>query len=141
MIRGVAGIVAGLIAWFLVATGGNRLLRVSWPGYAGAEKPLKFTLGMMAARLVLGALSSVCAGFVVAWVTKSNGMAAKAFGIMLIVMFIPVHYGLWDKFPTWYHLTFLVSLLPLTLVGATLKAQPDVERLKGPAPPLHNSER
>jgi uncharacterized protein (DUF983 family) len=89
---------------------------------------------MMAARLVLGALSSVCAGFVVAWVTKSSGMAAKVFGIMLIVMFIPVHYGLWDKFPVWYHVTFLVSLLPLALVGANLKTQPDAERLKGPAP-------
>jgi hypothetical protein len=134
MIRGVAGIVAGLITWFFVATAGNRLLRVSWPNYAVAEKPLKFTLGMMAARLVLGALASVCAGFVVAWVTKSTGMAAKVLGIMLVAMFIPVHYGLWDKFPVWYHLTFLVSLLPLTLVGATLKAQPNVERLKGPAP-------
>lgn len=133
IIRAVTGIVAGLITWFLVATAGNRLLRVSWPGYAGAEKSLKFTLGMMAARLVLGALSSVCAGFVVAWVTKSNGMAAKVLGIVLVAMFIPVHYGLWDKFPIWYHLTFLVSL-PLTIVGATLKAQPDVGRLKGPAP-------
>ena len=133
IIRAVTGIVAGLIAWFLIASVGNRLLRVSWSGYAGAEKPLKFTLAMMAARLVLGALSSVCAGFVVAWVTKSNGMAAKVLGIVLVAMFIPVHYGLWDKFPVWYHLTFLVSLLPLTLVGATLKAQPDVERLNGPA--------
>jgi hypothetical protein len=88
---------------------------------------------MMAARLVLGALSSVCAGFVVAWVTKSNGMAAKVLGMVLIAMFIPVHYSLWDKFPIWYHLTFLVSLLPLTLMGAALKAQPDVKRLKGQA--------
>ena len=54
-------------------------------------------------------------------------MAAKVLGIMLLAMFIPVHYGLWDKFPVWYHLTFLVSLLPLTLVGAALKVQPDVE--------------
>jgi hypothetical protein len=134
IIRAVTGIVAGLITWFLVATAGDRLLRVSWPGYAQTEILLKFTIGMMAVRLVLGAFSSVCAGFVVAWVTKSIGMAAKVLGIVLVAMFIPVHYGLWDKFPVWYHLTFLVSLLPLTLVGATLKAQPDVGRLKGPAP-------
>jgi hypothetical protein len=128
MIRGLAGIVSGLITWFLAATVGNRLLRVSWPGYAEAERPLKFTLGMMVARLILGALCSVCAGFAVAWVTRSNRMAAKVLGIVLIAMFIPVHYGLWDKFPIWYHLTFLVSLLPLALVGAILKAQPGPSR-------------
>jgi hypothetical protein len=130
MIRRIAGIVAGLVAWFLVATAGNRLLRVSWPSYVEAEKPLKFTLGMMAARRVLGALSSVCAGFVVAWITRSDRMAAKVLGIVLIAMFIPVHYGLWDKFPIWYHFTFLVSLLPLTLVGAMLKVYPDRPKTK-----------
>jgi hypothetical protein len=36
----------------------------------------------------------------------------------LLALFIPNHYLLWDKFPVWYHLTFLVSLLPLTLLGA-----------------------
>jgi hypothetical protein len=28
---------------------------------------------------------------------------------------------IWDKFPVWYHLTFLLSLVPLTLLGAVLK--------------------
>jgi uncharacterized membrane protein len=83
---------------------------------------------MMAARLVLGALSSVCAGFVVAWITRSRGTAAKVLGIVLIAMF-----GLWDKFPIWYHMIFLVSLLPLTLAGAILKAQPDRPKTKIPA--------
>ena len=27
---------------------------------------------------------------------------------------------IWNKFPVWYHLTFLLSLLPLTLLGAAL---------------------
>ena len=123
MIRGVAGVCAGLIAWFIVATVTNLLLRVSWPGYAESEVSLTFTFGMLLARLVLGVLSSICAGFVVAWITKGYGIATKVLGIVLIVIFIPVHYGLWDKFPLWYHLIFLASLLPLTLLGARLKTQ------------------
>jgi hypothetical protein len=44
-------------------------------------------------------------------------------GVALVAVFIPVHVGLWEKFPLWYHATFLVSLLPLTLLGASLFAR------------------
>ena len=67
MIRMIAGIVAGLIAWISVATIGNLMFRVAWPGYAEAEISMMFTLAMMVARLSLGALSSLCAGFVTAY--------------------------------------------------------------------------
>lgn len=30
------------------------------------------------------------------------------------------HVMLWDKFPIWYHLWFLLSLVPLTYVGNSL---------------------
>lgn len=120
MIKMIAGIVAGLIAWIIVATIGNLMFRVAWPGYAEAEISMMFTLAMMVARLLLGALSSLCAGFVVAWITKRNGTGAKVLGIVVTAMFFPVHYLLWDKFPIWYHVIFLASLFPLTLLGAKL---------------------
>jgi len=41
-------------------------------------------------------------------------------GLLLLVAFIPEHIRLWDKFPVWYHLMFLVSLVPLTYIGGTL---------------------
>jgi hypothetical protein len=128
--RRIAGAAGGLVAWFLVATVLNLLLRISWPGYAEAELPMKFTLAMMAARLLVGGLSSLCAGVVLAWITKRAGTAAKILGIVLIALFIPFHYGLWDKFPVWYHFTFLVSLMPLALLGARLMPRP---RTTGPA--------
>ena len=120
MIKMIAGIVAGLIAWTIVATIGNLVFRVAWPGYAEAEISMMFTLAMMVARLLLGALSSICAGFVAAWITKRNGTGAKVLGIVVTAMFLPVHYLLWDKFPIWYHVIFLASLFPLTLLGARL---------------------
>ena len=119
MIKMIAGIVAGLVAWIIVATIGNLMLRVAWPGYAEAEISMMFTLAMMVARLLLGALSSLCAGFVAARITK-NGTGAKVLGIIVTAMFFPVHYFLWDKFPIWYHVIFLASLFPLTLLGAKL---------------------
>jgi hypothetical protein len=120
MLKMIAGIVAGLIIWIIVATIGNLLFRVLWPGYAEAEISMRFTLAMMIARLLLGALSSVCSGLAVAWIAKGSGAAAWILGIVLTALFVPVHYRLWDKFPIWYHAIFLALLLPLTLLGAKL---------------------
>ena len=120
MIRGIAGVIAGVVAWFVVATAGNLLLRIGWASYAEVEKAMQFTPSMMAARLILGALASLGAGVAVAVITRRNGRAAQALAGVLLVLFIPVHYALWDRFPLWYHATFLASLVVMTLVGALL---------------------
>jgi hypothetical protein len=116
----VAAVVAGLITWILVATLVNLALRAWWPHYHEAETAFDFTFAMKLARLVLGAISTLGAGFVAAWIDKGRMRAATLTGILLLCLFIPGHYRIWDKFPVWYHLTFLVSLLPLTLLGAAL---------------------
>jgi len=117
----VAGaVIAALVTWFFVATVVNLALRALWPHYHEAEIAFNFTLAMKFARLVLGAISTLVAGFVAAWIDKGRMRAAMLTGMVLLGLFIPGHYRIWDKFPVWYHLTFLVSLLPLTLLGAAL---------------------
>jgi len=127
MKRAIAGVSVGLAAWFVVATAANFALRVSWPDYAAAEKPMTFTLGMLGARLGLGVLSSLFAGLTAAWIAKESGTPVKVLAALLLLLFIPVHYGLWDRFPLWYHVVFLASLVPLTLLGASLKAKSAAE--------------
>ena len=34
--------------------------------------------------------------------------------------FVPIHIHVWDKFPVWYHLFFLITLAPLVAFGGTL---------------------
>ena len=117
----VAAIIAGLVTWIIVASIINLPLRAWWPHYHEAETAFSFTLGMKLARLALGAAASLCSGFVAAWIANGYKTAAMYLGILLLALFIPNHYLIWDKFPVWYHLTFLVSLFPLTLLGAMLK--------------------
>src|SRR5215813_1763244 len=123
ILRTVGAVIAALVAWFFVATVLNLALRAWWPHYHEAETAFNFTLAMKLARLVLGALSSLGAGFVATWIGKGRMRAATLTGIVLLALFIPGHYLIWDKFPVWYHLTFLVSLLPLTVLGGTLKSR------------------
>jgi hypothetical protein len=118
--RTVGAVVAALFTWIFVATLLNLPLRTSWPHYHEAETTFTFTLAMKLARLGLGAVSSLVAGFVAAWIETGRMRAAIIAGVILLGLFIPDHYLLWNKFPVWYHLTFLVSLVPLTLLGAAL---------------------
>ena len=117
----VGAVIAALVTWIFVATVLNLALRAWWPHYHEAETSFNFTFAMKLARLVLGATSCLGAGFVAAWIGKDRTRAATLTGIVLLGFFIPGHYRLWEKFPVWYHLTFLVSLFPLTLLGAMLK--------------------
>jgi hypothetical protein len=116
----VGAVIGALVTWIFVATVLNLALRALWPHYHEAETAFNFTFAMKLARLVLGATSSLGAGFVAEWIGNGRMRSATLTGIVLLGLFIPNHYLLWGKFPVWYHLTFLVSLLPLTLLGAAL---------------------
>ncbi len=126
--RNILGIVAGLVAWFIVATLLNFILRLAVPGYHVAEPTMAFTLTMQIARLVEGAVASLVAGLTTGLVARGNRTMAMVLGTLLVVLFIPVHYQLRDAFPLWYHLTFLLSLFPLTVLGALIVKSPAVPR-------------
>jgi hypothetical protein len=119
MTRNILGVVAGLVAWLLVAAILGFIMRNSWPAYAAVAETMRFTLPMMLVRLSIGALATLSAGFVTALITRS-AVARLVPGVLLLVAFIPQHVMLWDKFPIWYHLTFLLSLVPLTYVGSRI---------------------
>src|SRR5262245_48633972 len=122
MARGILGVVAGLVAWVVLVSIGGLILRLSWTAYASVEMAMAFTLPMLLARLSISAVATLGAGLVTAVIVPRPRRALLMTGVLLLVPFIPVHIGLWDKFPVWYHLTFLLSLVPLTYFGGTIAA-------------------
>ena len=127
MLRSILAVIVGFVTWFVVATLGNWLIRALLPGYVAAEPILDFTLAMMAARLGLAVVSSLVAGFVCSAVDRGKPAAVYACAAILLLLFLPVHYNLWHKFPVWYHLAFLVTLAPLVILGGV------IQRRKSPA--------
>src|SRR5262245_9550847 len=129
MARNVLGVVAGLAAWLIVVTVAGAAMRLSWPAYASVADAMAFTLAMMAARLAIGAVATLAAGQVAAVIIPRSLLARLMPGVILLAAFIPEHVKLWDKFPVWYHLTFLLSLVPLTYLGGTIgRRRPPTER-------------
>jgi hypothetical protein len=117
--RNFIGVVAGLAVWLTIATVAGLIMRETWPAYASVADAMTFTLPMMIARLSIGALATVSMGFVTASITQS-AVARLIPGLTLLIVFVPEHAMLWDKFPIWYHLAFLLSLVPLTYVGNSI---------------------
>jgi len=120
MKRSIFALVAGFVLWGLVATLLNRGLRAGFAGYALAEPTMNFTLGMKVARLILGALASLAAGAIAGLIAPSRKGLPWLLGAIILALFIPVHVQLWAKFPVWYHLFFLGTLVPLVALGAAL---------------------
>jgi hypothetical protein len=122
MKRAVVAFIVGLLAWAVVVSLIDRVLRLSLAGYAAAEPALAFTLSMMVARLIMAAVTSLIAGAVLGAIAPASKRTPWAVGLVLLAAFIPIHVRLWHAFPAWYHLTFLVPLAPLIALGASLGA-------------------
>jgi len=120
MKRSILACLAGLLTWIVVVTVINRVLRLSLPNYTAAEQTLQFTLGMKWARLLMAIMTSVVAGAVTGWISRSSRWAPLIVGSVVLAMFAPLHIAIWSKFPVWYHLTFLLTIIPAVLLGALL---------------------
>jgi hypothetical protein len=120
MWRAIGGIVAGLVTWAVVVTILNFGLRAAIPDYHAAEATLQFTMTMKVGRLVEAALASVAAGAIIGVVAPSSRWAPWLVGLITLGIFLPVHVSLWTRFPIWYHLAFLVPLVPLVVLGSRL---------------------
>lgn len=120
MKRAILALVVGFLLWAVVATLLNFGLRAGIPGYKLAEPTMTFTLGMKIARLILGALASLAAGAATGLIAPSKRWTPWALGAIILALFIPSHIYLWSKFPVWYHLTFLVTLVPLVAMGGAI---------------------
>jgi hypothetical protein len=123
MKRSILACLAGLLAWIVVVTVINRALRLSLTNYAAAEHTLQFTLGMKWARLLMAIVTSLVAGAVTRWISPSSRWAPLIVGSVVLAMFVPLHIAIWSTFPVWYHLTFLLTIIPAVLVGALLPAR------------------
>ena len=120
MWRIILGAIAGLLAWILLVTITGLIMRASWPEYAAVADSMAFTLPMLIARLVISAVTLLAAARLTTVIAPRAMAATVLLGAVLLVAFIPVHINLWDRFPAWYHVTFLLTLIPLSVLGGRI---------------------
>ncbi len=120
MRKSILGVVAGLVAWLAIVTVAGLIMRASWPAYASVASAMTFTLPMLLARLSIAAVATLATGLIATLIAPRSMLVRLVPGLILLALFIPEHIMFWHKFPVWYHLTFLLSLVPLTWGGGTM---------------------
>ncbi len=120
MTRAVIGVVVGYVVWTALWLAGGAVIAAVFPEaspeggpYAGVV-PLTTTLG-------LSVSCSLAGGAVAALIARDRWRGAVvALGIALLLTGIGVQAAAWSAMPIWFHLAFLVMLLPMTVVGGAL---------------------
>ncbi|HUO87945.1 MAG TPA: hypothetical protein VMU08_02125 [Rhizomicrobium sp.] len=112
---------AGIVTWLAVVTGVSLALRAGVPALA-ADLAKHATMTALWERLAISFLGSLLGGLVAALVSGERMRAPLIAGVLLLLWWGTYHVTMiWNQFPVWYHLTFFVSLVLLSVLGGRLR--------------------
>lgn len=120
MVRSIVGVVVGFLVWTILWLGSNAGLARALPEKFSEDGTTESS-GILLLIVVLSLVFSVLSGLVTKVTTRTEGW--KPVGILgglLLLVGIVVQLQYWDVMPVWYHLCFLVLLLPGVLLGGRL---------------------
>ena len=122
VLRLAGGLALGWATSWVILTGGFALLRASWPAYALADPEKAYTLPMLFIRLLIFS-SMIAATSGVATLVAGDKRIAWIAGGLILAVSIPSHLYpgyVWDDYPAWYHIAYLVSILPIAVFAGQL---------------------
>ena len=97
---------------------GNQLVFMVFPeAVDGSVTPF----GYLVMALAFSVFYSLFAGFCSAMVAGINSTRlGVSSGFALLAVGLAVQISYWDALPIWYHLIFLASIVPFTVIGSRL---------------------
>ncbi|HEY2532478.1 MAG TPA: hypothetical protein VGJ20_31860 [Xanthobacteraceae bacterium] len=126
MMRSVLGVVVGVVLWMVVFFALASGLAQLWPDYAIhgrqwlKEGIFTFTPLMACCNLAFWILGELGAGWVTAKISRrpvAVWVVAGLLGIYLATLHLVLY---WSRFPWWYNVTVVVTVVPAVLLGARL---------------------
>jgi hypothetical protein len=98
------------------------------PHYRDAESafatgaPFKGDAGIEIINLIRSFVTSLIAGYMAALVAGEYRRSTLALGIVLVVVGIVLQgFAFWNLAPAWFHVLFVLGLLPMTILGGKLR--------------------
>ena len=133
--RIILGVIVGFIAWSILWVGGDEALTTLSPAWYGAhqpvvedavfkisrENPIVVSVYVLVFNLVRSIITSLLSGYLAAFVANENNRTTMILGVLLLLVGVGVQVMAWSLFPIWYHLIFLIMLIPMTIAGGKLK--------------------
>jgi hypothetical protein len=141
MVRMILAVVVGFIAWSILWVGTDMFLGSISPEWYGAHQaglatamtntmPYSVDSTILMIGIVRSLIISFIAGFLTAYIAGENIRPTLLLGILLLIVGILVQAMQWNYIPLWYHVIFLILLVPATVFGGMLRGV-----LFGQAPP------
>lgn len=135
MLRVMLGAIAGFIVWSILWVGLGEVLSLISPGWYGkisadfraavaAQTPYALGSGVLIWLLVQSAICSLVSGYTAALVARENFKSPILLGVLLLLFGIFVQSAHWSYMPLWYHIPFLLLLIPVTMLGGKLRKTP-----------------
>ena len=122
MWRLVLAIILAPLFWAILQFPGNTLLLNFFPQAADVSAA---PLGYLLLALLFAFGYAIFSGYCAAWVAATDPLrVGLGAGAMLLAVGIAVQVSYWDVMPVWWHLLFLASIVPFTLLGARFKGGP-----------------
>lgn len=132
MLKMILGIIVGFVVWSVLWIGSHALFGVLSPNWYGkidtelmdaVTKGTDYTVDSMIliTSLIRSVIFSIIAGYITAMIARENTISTFILGVLLLLFGIMVQIGIWKYEPVWYHLSFLILLIPMTVLGGKLK--------------------
>jgi len=132
MVRIILAIIVGFIVWSLLWVGSDMILMSALPDWYGKHhKELEAAVTNKTAfmsdsvilliGLIRSVIFSIICGFLAALIAKENVKSTLGLGVLLLAFGIFIQSVYWNYAPLWYHLSFLILLIPMTVLGGKLK--------------------
>ena len=124
MIRAILGIVVGFLIWSAIWVGGGMLFLTEAQKTMKEGKFYDQTMPLVGA-IALSVVASLVSGALCALIARKKSRGpALALALALLGTGVAVQASVWKLEPVWFHLTFLLVLVPMTLAGAGLIKSP-----------------
>jgi hypothetical protein len=131
MVRIILGVVVGFVVWSVLWVGSDAVFSVISPGWGKtsaefqeavvSKTPYALSSAVLLALLVKSFIVSIISGFTAALIAGENTRSTLILGVLLLLFGIFVQAAYWNYMPLWYHIPFLVLLIPMTILGGKLK--------------------
>ena len=130
MLRGILGVVVGVIVWWVgFFFGLAQLLMYSWPAYAAVAREFivtgvsQFTTPMYAWNAVMWVLAEIAAGWIAVVIARRREAGWVLAGLLMAFLCFMHLYREWDRFPGWYNLAVALPSGAAVLLGGRLAAR------------------
>jgi uncharacterized membrane protein (DUF485 family) len=133
MVRIILGVIVGFVIWSVLWVGSDAVFSVISPDWgktsadfrAAVENKTPFALSsvIMLTLLVKSFIVSIISGFIAALIAKENRKSTLVLGFLLLIFGILIQSVYWNYMPLWYHVPFLLMLIPMTILGGKVRTR------------------